>query len=124
MMWLRSIILVTLLGVLAFDKPHFDSYGFVFNMVVQSIDQTHYNPIALNDSTSMRLFNRCINTELNKKLLTAQDSVELSRYKLELDDQIIGENLVFFKMYVERIKTRIQEKKILVGGAFTRTDIA
>ena len=111
MMWLRSIILVTLLGVLAFDKPHFDSYGFVFNMVVQSIDQTHYNPIALNDSTSMRLFNRCINTELNKKLLTAQDSVELSRYKLELDDQIIGENLVFFKMYVERIKTRIQEKK-------------
>ena len=105
------IILIAISGLMAFDKPKFDSFGYVFNLVVQSIDQTHYNPLYINDSTSVRFFNRVINTDLNKKLLTASDSAELSRFKLELDDQIISENLVFFKSYVDCIKKRLQEKK-------------
>lgn len=92
-------------------KYAFDRNEVIFGLLFDSIKQLHYSPTKLDDAFSEKVFDLYINTDFNKKFLMQSDVAQLSKYMLEIDDQINNQRQDFFKLNQELVKKRIKEKE-------------
>lgn len=80
--------------------------------ISQFLSFRHYQPLKEDDSFSERVFNLYIDRlDLNKRYFLQSDFIELSAYKLKLDDQWKSRSLEFFLKSSELIQKRLLETK-------------
>jgi len=80
----------------------------ILQTVMGIIEQGHYSPRTLDDSFSLKVFDKTIeNLDYDKKFFLQSDMEELSQYKFSIDDQIKDNSLVFFNkvnnIFVKRV---------------------
>lgn len=109
----KVFLLVSSILLLSFTlyKYAFDRNEVIFGLLFDSIKQLHYSPTKLDDAFSEKVFDLYINTDFNKKFLVQSDIDQLSKYKLEIDDQINNQRQDFFKLNQELVRKRIKEKE-------------
>jgi carboxyl-terminal processing protease len=92
-------------------KYVFDRNDVIFSLIVDSLKQLHYSPGKLDDNFSAKVFDQYMNTDLNKKFLLQGDVDELSKYKTDIDDQILNQRQDFYKASREIMERRLAEKE-------------
>ena len=76
------------------------------------IELNHFSPRPVDDSFSVALFNKIINTtDRGRRLFTDAEYKALSAYRLQLDDELQGKSWAFFDLF-----------GLLYKKALTRTD--
>ena len=110
----RKIILifsVIALSSFALFKFVFDKNDLIFDLLFESLNQSHYSPLKLDDSFSEKVFGLYLNDiDFNKKLLLQSDVDELGKYKRDIDDEITNQRHDFYQKSLEIVNKRIKEK--------------
>ncbi|WP_372793646.1 carboxy terminal-processing peptidase, partial [Lutibacter sp.] len=76
------------------------------------LTQGHYEPQAIDDAFSEKVFNSFLDRlDPSKRYFLQSDIDEFSNYKTLIDDQINNEDLSFFFLVYERLTKRIDESK-------------
>ena len=115
----KILIPALILGVLAVffsfrylgsdDKVSVEGQNdIILQTVMGIIEQGHYSPRTLDDSFSLKVFEKTIeNLDYDKKFFLKSDMDELSQYKFSIDDQIKENSLTFFNkvnsIFVKRV---------------------
>jgi carboxyl-terminal processing protease len=72
----------------------------------------HYEPQAINDEFSVTIFDDFIdNLDPAKRYFLQSDIEEFSKYKTEIDDQILNEDIAFFNLVFDRFSERMEDAK-------------
>ncbi len=108
---LLIIFSVIVLSSFTILKYVFDRNDVIFSLLYDSLKQLHYSPNKLDDSFSEKVFDQYLNTDFHKKFLLQKDINELSKYKHDIDDQILGQRQDFFKAARDLVDQRIKEKE-------------
>src|SRR3954471_12615571 len=108
----RLFYLLATLSVLSFSfiRYIFDRNDVIFSAIFGSINQQHYAPVKIDDQFSQKVFDAYLNTSFNKQFLLQTDIDALSKYKLEIDDEINSNRQDFFRASQDVITKRINEK--------------
>ncbi|MFO7617873.1 MAG: carboxy terminal-processing peptidase [Bacteroidales bacterium] len=98
--------------VSAFYQPNLKKEAVLNETVYQFLSQRHYQPVAVDDEFSQRVFK--IYTErldLNKRYFLQQDIDQLGKYRLQIDDQWKNRSMEFFTLSSNLIQSRLLETK-------------
>ncbi len=89
---------------------------FLMERLKGALDNLHYKPVVFDDDFSEKVYNLYINKRLdyNKKFLIQSDIDQLSRYRRNLDDEILNANgkFEFYQLSVELYLKRLKEREI------------
>ncbi len=117
----RNYKLLLLVLLLAFASCSFtsnkidggsDKDSVLLQLVTYMLNETHFNPLDINDDFSKEVFDDYIQQlDPLKRYFIASDIEEFEKYKTELDDQIKAYDVSFFDMTYERLLVRIKESK-------------
>ncbi len=78
--------------------------------LLENLNANHYNPQIFNDSFSLHVFSLYLKRlDYNKKILLQEDVDKFSKYKYEIDDQVLNNKLDFFNLSLEIINKRTKE---------------
>lgn len=102
---------VIILSSFTIVKYVFDRNDVIFSLLFDSLRQFHYSPNKLDDSFSEKVFDQYLNTDFHKKFLLQSDIEKLSKYKLDIDNQINEQRQDFYKATREIVDSRIIEKE-------------
>ncbi|WP_428223453.1 carboxy terminal-processing peptidase [Flavobacterium sp.] len=114
-----------LLGVVAVSavlwsfKPNFKTEDpekdkALLEMITVVIDNLHYNPAAMDDSFSKKVFENFIDAlDPSKRFFIESDIREFKTYELDLDDMIREKDLSFFNLIYDRLQKRMTEAKVI-----------
>jgi carboxyl-terminal processing protease len=87
-----------------------DKETAIITGVQRVIDYAHYHPKTLNDDFSKKVFDRFIeDIDPSKRYFLQSDIDTLSKYKNDIDDEILLSRLDFYQKSYELIRTRQQE---------------
>lgn len=90
------------------DEPNKDK--LLVDLVSYVLDKLHYDPKAINDDFSIKVYDDFIDAVDSQKRFLLKSDIELfSQYRLLIDDQINSSDITFFNLVHETIKTRINE---------------
>ena len=69
----------------------------IIKVVIDAINRKHFSPRPIDDSFSVRIFQKTMdNLDYEKIFFTQQDLAKLSKYKYKIDDEINNNNIEFF----------------------------
>jgi carboxyl-terminal processing protease len=84
----------------------------LLDVLVRSIENSHFEPKPLNDQFSEDVYNLYLKRlDYNKRFLLQSDVDKLSEFKTKIDDQIKAGNYTFFDLTNEILKERVGEIK-------------
>jgi carboxyl-terminal processing protease len=87
-----------------------DKESAIINGVQRIIDYAHYQPKTLNNNFSKKVFEQFIeDIDPSKRYLLQADIDSLSKYKNDIDDEILTARLDFYQKTYELIQTRQKE---------------
>ena len=90
------------------DEPNKDK--LLVDLVSYVLDKLHYDPKAINDDFSIKVYDDFIDAVDSQKRFLLKSDIELfSQYRLLIDDQINSSDITFFNLVHETLKTRIDE---------------
>lgn len=79
------------------------------NILVQSLNNYHYNPSTIDDEFSQKLFKQYLESlDYNKRILLQSDVDKLKSYENKLDDEIFAYNFDFFDLSYELLEERLE----------------
>ena len=109
----KSLLIGGILAITSFSwyKLAFDKNDVIFSLLFDSLRQLHYSPENLDDKFSNKVFDLYLNTSFNKQFLQKSDIDELSRYRSEIDDQIVAQRHDFFAATQVILAKRTKEKE-------------
>ena len=111
----KRVVLLSAIGILSsftVIKYVFDKNDVIIELLFGNLNQYHYSPVALDDAFSEKVFDLYVKRlDYNKKFLLQSDIDALSKYKKDIDNQLLGQRHDFYKMSVELITKRIIEKE-------------
>src|SRR5437868_3112116 len=88
---------------------------FLMERLIGALNALHYSPGTINDEFSEKVYNLYVNKRLDytKKFLLQSDVDQLSKYRRNIDDEILSENGKFelFNLSVELLNKRIKERE-------------
>jgi len=110
------IPIILLAGVLLsfkyINKPDPDKDKALIKVLRLVLTQGHYQPTALNDSLSKKVYNRFIDIlDPTKHYFMASDIEEFDTYKYSIDNQIMTADLTFFYTVYDRYALRVSETR-------------
>lgn len=93
-------------------STHFD---VIFHRVSYLLQNLHYNVQEIDDEFSSQILDAYLNNlDAPKLFFLAKDSVEFDDYRYRLDDEMLGESVVRYKVINERFIERLTEVDSLV----------
>ncbi|NRA94447.1 MAG: PDZ domain-containing protein, partial [Psychroserpens sp.] len=93
-----------------FDDPNKDKV--LLQIITHMLEQTHFNPIDINDEFSQEFFDGYLEQlDPQKRYFYASDIKEFEKYREDLDDQIKNYEVTFFDLSYQKWEQRIQETK-------------
>ncbi|PKB17127.1 carboxy terminal-processing peptidase [Flavobacterium sp. 5] len=76
------------------------------------IEKGHYNPAVIDDNFSKGVYKDYIAAlDPSKRFFLQSDINEFSKFELELDDQLINKDLIFFNLTYDRLMLRMEESQ-------------
>jgi carboxyl-terminal processing protease len=110
----KTLLIAVVFALSSFTvvKYVFDKNDVIFELLLGSLNDYHYSPIKLDDAFSEKVYDLYLKRmDASKKFLLKEDVDILSKYRREIDDQILNQRHEFYKKSVELINKRIQEKE-------------
>lgn len=105
------ILSVLVLSSFAVVKYVFDKNDIIFELLFSSLNQSHYSPLKIDDAFSAKAYEAYLDDiDYNKKFLLQSDVDELSKYKLQIDDQLLSQKHDFYQRSSEIIDKRVKER--------------
>lgn len=107
-----SLVAVAILVAAFFPKPadQPEKDALLVRSVLTHLEQLHYNPKALNDDFSNKLYDLYLDRlDGGKRFLTQQDVAKLAPFRAQLDDQMRTGNIDFFDLSVDLLNTGIKK---------------
>lgn len=102
---------ITILSSFALVRYTFDKNDVIFELIFSSLNQRHYSPLRIDDAFSEKAFHAYLDDiDYNKKFLLQSDVDELSKYKLQIDDQLLSQRHEFYQNAVALLNKRIKER--------------
>lgn len=89
----------------------FDKNDVIVGLLFDSLKQAHYSPQKIDDAFSAKVFDLYINNAFNKQFLLQSDIDALTKYRLDIDDEINAQRHDFYKATQEIVNKRIKEKE-------------
>lgn len=89
----------------------FDKNDVIVGLLFDSLKQAHYSPQKIDDAFSAKVFDLYINNAFNKQFLLQSDIDALTKYRLDIDDEINTQRHDFYKATQEIVNKRIKEKE-------------
>ncbi len=111
---------IVIIAILAFvfgrgffgQPPYEERESLILHGVLQFIEQVHYNPKPLDDEFSKDVFDTYLERiDGGKRYFTQEDIDQMSKYRLELDDQSKVRTFEFFDLSLELLDKRMKEAK-------------
>jgi len=123
---LKYLFLVVLLSTVSFgfqkiqeNDPEKDK--LLISLIRYALSKGHYEPVALNDAFSEKVYNDFLaNLDQSKRLFLQEDINEFSAYKYLIDDQLKNEDLTFFNLVYDRYLQRFDESKAYYNEILTQ----
>ena len=93
-------------------------------VVMAALNRAHFDPRKVDDSFSVSVFNKALNSlDYRKNFFTQQDVNALSKYKFQIDDQINNGSVAFFddldKVFNKRVDEAEHYYKEILKTPFT-----
>lgn len=105
------VLSILILSSFVVVKYVFDKNDKIFELLFSSINQGHYSPVKIDDAFSEKAFDAYLNDiDYNKKFLLQSDVDELSKYKRQIDDQLLNQKHDFYTLANDIILKRIKER--------------
>lgn len=102
---------IAILSSFALVKYTFDKNDVIFELIFSSLNQRHYSPLRIDDAFSEKAFDAYLgDIDYNKKFLLQSDVDELSKYKRQIDDQLLSQRHEFYQNAVVLLNKRIKER--------------
>jgi carboxyl-terminal processing protease len=117
MRYKSSAIIILVLGFffvkgIVNEPPYEEKESLILHGVMQFIDQVHYNPKPINDDFSKNVFDTYIDRIDGGKRYFIQDDIDqLSKFRLELDEQTTARSFEFFDLSLELLNSRMKESR-------------
>jgi len=111
---IKTLLIAGVLSLSSFGiiKYVFDKNDVIFELLLGSLNDYHYNPVKLDDNFSEKVYDLYMKRlDAGKKFLLQEDIDLLSKYRREIDDQVMNQRHDFYKKSVEIINKRIKEKE-------------
>lgn len=108
----RSSLFLALFILLAALAPtdERNKEKLLMQYLFQNLQSIHFNPLALDDSLSVKAFDLYLNRlDYGKLFLLQEDIDRISPYKTMIDDEIRQNSLIFFDITYNLIEKRIRE---------------
>lgn len=112
----RQFVLVPIIGVLIFASAALPNYlqdknpereKVISRLIVDALNAYHYEPQAINDEFSERIYDLYLKKlDSGKRFLTQSDVKRLEKYKKELDDEIKAGEPQFLDLSIELFEKR------------------
>lgn len=103
--------LCAMLSSFALVRYTFDKNDVIFELIFSSLNQRHYSPLKIDDAFSEKAFDSYLNDiDYNKKFLLQSDIDQLSKYKYQIDDQLLNQRHDFYQAAVEILNKRVKER--------------
>ena len=115
-----NILMLTLL--LAFASCSFTTKTFensdkdklLIQLITYVLEQGHFEPKEMNDTFSEGVYtDYLLQLDPYKRYFIESDIKEFDKYKLEIDDQLMDYDILFFNITHERLIKRIEESKLI-----------
>jgi carboxyl-terminal processing protease len=110
----KTLLIIVIIALSSFTaiKYVFDKNDVISALLLESLEQNHYNPMKYDDAFSEKVFDLYVKRlDIMKKFLLQEDIDALSVYRRDIDDQVQNQRHDFYKKSVELITKRINEKK-------------
>lgn len=115
---LKYLFLIVVLSSVSFgfqkiqeNDPEKDK--LLISLIRYALSKGHYEPVAMNDAFSEKVYNDFLaNLDQSKRLFLQEDINEFSEYKYLIDDQLKNEDLTFFNLVYDRYLQRFDESKV------------
>ncbi len=112
---ITSLILVIAFLLVSF-KPNINNTDekdkVLVTILKYMLTKGHYNPQEINDGFSEKIFDDFIdNLDPAKRYFLQSDIDEFSKFKTKIDDQILNEDISFYKLVFDRFMQRMDEAK-------------
>lgn len=109
----KLLLLIPVAAIAAFSysyKVQSDKDEAIDQILMQSLNNVHYSPLALNDDFSEKVFKLYMQRlDYNKKFLLQADVNELKKFNHSIDDEITAGRFGFFDKSCDIINKRIDE---------------
>lgn len=87
-----------------------DKDKILLEIVTKVLQNGHYNHFYIDDEFSKTLYDSYLELlDPNKRFFIASDIEEFSKYKTQLDDQLLAKDVSFFDLTYDRLKQRMKE---------------
>lgn len=111
---LKGLVLALALGLSSFTLVRyvFDKNDVILELLFGNLNQFHYSPLKVDDQFSSKAFDLYLRRlDYSKKFLLKSDVDALSKYRTEIDDQLMSQKHDFFKLSLDLINKRVAEKE-------------
>jgi len=106
---ISSILVLTSFGLVRYV---FDKNDVILEMLLGNLNQFHYSPLKLDDTFSEKAFDIYLRRlDYSKKFMLQSDVDALSKYRKEIDNQLLEQKHDFYNLSLELIAKRIAEKE-------------
>jgi carboxyl-terminal processing protease len=110
----KSLIIILFITLCSFTayKYAIGRNDVIFTVLLGTLADHHYTSVKMDDAFSEKVYDLYMrNLDGQKKFLLQEDVEKLAKYRREIDDQISNHRQEFYKLSVELITTRVNEKK-------------
>jgi carboxyl-terminal processing protease len=110
----RTFLFVGIIALSSFSaiKYVFDKNDVIVGALLGTLSDYHYTPIKMDDAFSEKVYDLYLKKlDVSKKFLLQKDINVLSKYKFDIDNQILNQRHDFYQKSIDLISKRIQEKK-------------
>ena len=91
----------------------FDKNQIILDIIMNGLDNAHYNPQKIDDTFSVKFFDLYIKRQdINKMFFMQGDIDNMAKYKTKIDDQIKAETFELFNLENDLKTKRIVEKEV------------
>ncbi|MBS1651067.1 MAG: carboxy terminal-processing peptidase [Bacteroidetes bacterium] len=114
-LFLKKSLIIPLLAIVfsfTIGKFFFDKNIVIFELILGRINESHYSPLKIDDTFSEKVYDLYLKRiDAGKKFFLQEDVNELSKYRRDIDDEIMAQRLTFYNKSVDLINKRIKEKE-------------
>lgn len=110
----RTLLISTVLILTSFGLARyvFDKNDVILEMLLGNLNQFHYSPLKVDDAFSEKAFDIYLRRlDYSKKFLLQSDVDALSKYRKEIDNQLLEQKHDFYNLSLQLIAKRIAEKE-------------
>jgi carboxyl-terminal processing protease len=93
-----------------------ENVDLVFHNTANMMQHIHYAPKTLDDKFAAQIFNTYLQTlDAGKRFFLQEDIKEFKKYEFQLDDELRGKQVQFYKVVNARFRQRLDEAEKLIN---------